>query len=564
MKRKLIFLSLALLFLFVTACSKSSEKSKNDDGTDEAFETVGVNEYGWDVPKETLKISYYAGFGDQAESDELAKPMEQFYKEKFNVEFEKIVYSVDMNERLNLMLGTGNYPEVITFMSDDMAEKFIQQGRAVELTDLIDKYAPNIKEQLGDYLNLMRNDDGKIYKLPVMWGENPNVAGWDFAVRYDWWKELGEPIYRTPEEYYQTLKKIMERHPVNEEGQKVYALSDNTQGSALYGAMLSAYGFKNGYKVDEKSGEFTHWINTPEGLEIAKYINRFYREGMLDPDFLNNKFEDWQAKVMNGRVIGNIGTWWHTWVAGQEAWAQQEGDAYNIEKRYINVTVKAPGVEQATDVASNFIGNYRVIITDKAKHPDRIMRWFNWEVSPIGTMITGYGVPGPDNVWDIVDGKWIFKDSALEYNKKNENFHAVREANGAQAYWMVTKSGWIRDERLDPRVTRVSVYDMWPINEEGDFLDEGVNLSWQYVDGKAWDSTLYTVTFKADNPISNTNQTIQDTLLSEWAKIITSASEKEAEANFLAARDKLNSLGLHDLERYVADSYKANLAKFNQ
>ena len=564
MKRKLIFLSLALLFLFVTACSKSSEKSKNDDGTDEAFETVGVNEYGWDVPKETLKISYYAGFGDQAESDELAKPMEQFYKEKFNVEFEKIVYSVDMNERLNLMLGTGNYPEVITFMSDDMAEKFIQQGRAVELTDLIDKYAPNIKEQLGDYLNLMRNDDGKIYKLPVMWGENPNVAGWDFAVRYDWWKELGEPIYRTPEEYYQTLKKIMERHPVNEEGQKVYALSDNTQGSALYGAMLSAYGFKNGYKVDEKSGEFTHWINTPEGLEIAKYINRFYREGMLDPDFLNNKFEDWQAKVMNGRVIGNIGTWWHTWVAGQEAWAQQEGDAYNIEKRYINVTVKAPGVEQATDVASNFIGNYRVIITDKAKHPDRIMRWFNWEVSPIGTMITGYGVPGPDNVWDIVDGKWIFKDSALEYNKKNENFHAVREANGAQAYWMVTKSGWIRDERMDPRVTRVSVYDMWPINEEGDFLDEGVNLSWQYVDGKAWDSTLYTVTFKADNPISNTNQTIQDTLLSEWAKIITSASEKEAEANFLAARDKLNSLGLHDLERYVADSYKANLAKFNQ
>jgi ABC-type glycerol-3-phosphate transport system substrate-binding protein len=564
MKRKLIFLSLALLFLFVTACSKSSEKSKNDDGTDEAFETVGVNEYGWDVPKETLKISYYAGFGDQAESDELAKPMAQFYKEKFNVEFEKIVYSVDMNERLNLMLGTGNYPEVITFMSDDMAEKFIQQGRAVELTDLIDKYAPNIKEQLGDYLNLMRNDDGKIYKLPVMWGENPNVAGWDFAVRYDWWKELGEPIYRTPEEYYQTLKKIMERHPVNEEGQKVYALSDNTQGSALYGAMLSAYGFKNGYKVDEKSGEFTHWINTPEGLEIAKYINRFYREGMLDPDFLNNKFEDWQAKVMNGRVIGNIGTWWHTWVAGQEAWAQQEGDAYNIEKRYINVTVKAPGVEQATDVASNFIGNYRVIITDKAKHPDRIMRWFNWEVSPIGTMITGYGVPGPDNVWDIVDGKWIFKDSALEYNKKNENFHAVREANGAQAYWMVTKSGWIRDERMDPRVTRVSVYDMWPINEEGDFLDEGVNLSWQYVDGKAWDSTLYTVTFKADNPISNTNQTIQDTLLSEWAKIITSASEKEAEANFLAARDKLNSLGLHDLERYVADSYKANLAKFNQ
>lgn len=572
MKKYLYLLLTLVLLISLIGCNTSTKtgtEEQNDNGNAQnegssAEETLGVNEYGWEVPKEPLKITYYAGFGDQAEADEGAKPMAEFYKDKFNVEIKKIVYSVDMVEKLNLMLASGDYPEVITFMDDEMAEKFIAQGRAIELTTLIDQYAPNVKEKLGKYLNLMKTEDGKIYKLPVMWGENPNVAGWDFAVRYDWWKELGSPVYQTPEEYYQTLKKIMEKHPNNAEGEKIYALSDNSQGSGLYNAMLSAYGFKNGYKVNESTGEFTHWMNTPEGLEIARYINRFYREQMLDPDFLNNKFEDWQAKVMNGRIVGNIGTWWHVWVAGQEAWAQQEGDKYNIEKRFMNVTVKDPNVEKATDVSSNFIGNLRVIITDKAKNPEQIMKWFNWELSGIGTMITGYGKPDPNNVWDIKDGQWIFKDSAMEYAKKNENFHAVREKFGAQSYWMVAPGGWLKDEHLDPRVTRVSVFDMWPVTSEGKFLDEGVNLSWANVKGESWDSTLYTVSFKADNPITNVNQTIKDTLLSEWAKIITSNSETELENNFIDAQNKLNELGLHDLEQFVAKTYKENLEKFNK
>lgn len=568
MKKFLSFILALVILVGIIGCNNNSNETvkeiKNvteDTGNGEA---LIVNKYGWEVPKEPLKITFYAGYDDQAEVDKIAKPMAKFYKDEFNVEIKKVVYSIDMNEKLNLMLASGDYPEVITNMDDEMAEKFIRQGKAIDLTSLIEEYAPNIKEKLGKYMSLLKTADGKVFKLPIAWGENPNVAGWDFGIRYDWWKEIGSPAYKTPEEYYQVVKQIMDKHPTNANGEKVYALSDNTQGSALYGAMLSAYGFKNGYKVDESAGEFTHWMNTPEGYDIAKYINRFYREGMLDPDFLNNKFEDWQAKVMNERIVGNIGTWWHLWVAGQEAWSQQEKDKYNIEKRYMNATVKAPNVENATDVASDFIGNYRVIITDKAKDPESIVKWLNWEVSGIGTMITGYGQPDPNNVWDIKDGKWMFNDSALDYVKKNDYYHAVKEKFGAQSFWMVAPGGWFKDEHLDSRVSRVSVYDMWPVTSDGKFLDKGVNLSWANVEGKSWDSTLYRVTFKADDPITNINQTIKDSLLSEWAKMITSKSESELEENFNNSRKKLNKLGLHDLEEFYATSYKANLEKLNQ
>lgn len=523
-----------------------------------------VNAYGWEVPEKPITITYYAGYGDQKEVDKLAAPLVEWYKKNFNVIIKKIVYPQDMNEKLNLMLAANNYPEVIAWMSDDMAEKFRMLGKALEITKLVDKYGSNIKRRLGKYLNLLKTDDGKLYKLPIGWGENPNPAGWDFAIRYDWWKPLKMKIYRTPEEYYNTLKAVVKAHPTNAKGQKVYALSDNSQGENLYGAMLGAYGFIQGFKVDKKTGKFTHWINTPEGLEIAKYINRFVREGLMDPDFLSNTFDTWKEKVVNERIAGNIGLWWHVWVAGNEAWGEMEKDKYNIEKTFMNVAVRAPGIKRGQDtlITSNFIGTARTIITDKCKQPENVMKWFNWECSELGTMITGHGYPDPNNIWNIVNGKWIVKDKALDYKNKNVNFHAVREKFGATQLWMVTSGGWLKDPRIDPKVTRVNTWDMWGINPDGSYKDPGVRIRWQYCDSIPYDVTLYTPVFKPEDPVTTINQTIRDTLKSEWAKIIKSKTEAECVQRFKEAQQKLNKLGLNKLEAFYKKTYDANYKKF--
>lgn len=576
--RKLLSLVLVLIMLFsAVSCSKSSDKAGKAVSEGDTGDTIGlteksgeVNQFGYEIPKETITFTVYAGYGDQAEFDEKSAWAKEFWKENFNIEFNILYYGVDMVEKLNFMLASNDYPEAITNISDEMANKFAAQGRALELTPYIEKYGPNITRRLGKYLNMYKTDDGKLYKLPKDWGETPNVAGWDAAVRYDYLIEANLPVYKTPEEYYQTLKKLLELHPTTENGEKVYALSSNDQGANFYNAMLAAYGFKNGFKVDEETGEFTHWINTPEGLEIAKYINRFYREGMIDPDYANNKFEDWQAKVANDRIIGHLGTWWHVWVAGHEYWAQMEGDDYDINKRFINVTILAPGVEKGTHLASNFLGSSRFILTDKCKQPENYIDYLNWEYSELGTFVTAFGPPSPDNVWDIdEEGNWIFKESTFDNAKKNENFHAVIEKFGAKSFWLSTSGGWMKTnevqnfDKIDKRLTRVSTWDYWPINEDGTFMDEGVQICWENVTQPAWDSTLYTVTFDPEDPITQVNQTIRDTLPSEWAKIMEAATEEACEEAFMAAREKLNSLGLHDLEKFYAESYQKNKAKFD-
>ena len=73
--------------------------------------------------------------------------------------------------------------------------------------------------------------------------------------------------------------------------------------------MLGAYGFVNEYQHDEGSGTFTHWINTEDGLEIAKFVNKLWRENMIDPDFLSVDYETLMTKMQNEQILANFGTW---------------------------------------------------------------------------------------------------------------------------------------------------------------------------------------------------------------------------------------------------------------
>lgn len=221
--------------------------------------TVDPADLNWEKPEETINISVYAGEGDQEEflADENGGKavMDEWLLENLNVTFDWQYMTGDMTERLNLMLADNSYPSVITNMPDDMAEKFIAQGKAVDLTEYLDDM-PNLTRRMGDYINMLKDDEGHIYKLSTLWGENPNVAGLDFGVRWDYYLELGEEkMYETPQEYIEVMKKILANHPTNDAGQTTYAFTSDNQGKSFLNAMLGAYGFINGYKLNEETGE---------------------------------------------------------------------------------------------------------------------------------------------------------------------------------------------------------------------------------------------------------------------------------------------------------------------
>lgn len=595
MKKKVLSCLLALsMVASLVACgneaapteSKAPETSKEEAKPSEpaaAPEEVGESvvldnglDIGWVKPAETIKISVYAGEGDQEEflADEKGGKavMDAWLLENMNVEFDWQYMTGDMTERLNLMLASGDYPAVITNMSDDMANKFIAQGKAVDLTPYIDQL-PNLTRRMGNYVNMLKDEDGNLYKLATLWGDNPNVAGYDFGVRYDYWLELGEEkMYETPQEYIEVMKKILANHPTNESGQKTYAFTSDNDGQSFLNAMLAAYGFVSGYKVGA-DGTMAHWLNTEEGLEIAKLVNQMYREELIDPDFQSVDYETYISKQSSGQVLGNFGTWWYAWVSGHQTWAVNEGDSYDINKRFANVSCHGEGVamDETSLLTSNFLGSYRMIITDKATDEEvaAIVKYLNWEASEVGTFIMGFGAPSEANVWDVAaDGTWLFDDAIMDVDLKDTTYHAVKDAN-ATAYWLAINAQWLRDDeygdftQIDPRVDRVSVYDYWPVDPEtGAFSNEGVNICWGYYTAPSRDISMFATSFDANDPITTTKQIITDTINTAWTEIIMAESEEDCVAIFETTRDNCNVMGLEELTAYYAASYDKNVAKF--
>lgn len=576
-RKKLTALALATVMLAGGLAGCKGGKTPESPAAYSADLTGEENEWGWVKPEETLVLDVYAGEGDQEkyEKDEFGgkATVDAWYLENLNVKFNRQVYSTAMDEKLNLMLANGDYPAIITNMTDEMADKFIAQGKAVDLTELIEKYGDNITRRYGDYLNMLRDKDGKIYKLATLYGDNPNVAGYDFGIRYDMWKELGESkIYETPEGYFNVLERVLKNHPTNANGQKTYAASSTDKGQNFLKAMLAAYGFIGDYKVDESTGEMTHWLNTEEGLEISKFVNKMYRNDMIDPDFLSTDYETLMSKMQTEQVLGNFGTWWYGWTGGHQVWATQDPENFYVEKRFANVSVHAEDIsmDDTTLLTSNFLGKYRMIITDKCENPAMVVRYLNWENSELGNFIAGWGPPSEKNVWDIAeDGTWKVVDDILSVDTKEDSFHHVRdEQNGANSECIAVNGQWLKTtdyqnfDKIDPRIDRVSIYDYWPVNEDGSFSDEGINLSWGFYTAQAKDTGMYNVSFDPNDEITITNQTIKDMIETEWARILTASSEEECETLFNEAKDKCNAIGLLELTEYNKAQHEADVAKF--
>ena len=601
LKKALALGMAAAMALSMTACigsgdSSSGSSSGGGEGsgaTPTDVELTGeVNKYGWEVPKETIKFSYYyAGDNtlDQAEEDERLQQVADVLKDEFNVEIERIVYKQDATERLNLMLAGNEYPDVIVGMPDDMAETFIDQDRALELTPYLEKYGQNLIDGFGDYLNLLKDDDGNLYKLAYSWGHTTDVMGRDFSIRYDLLQEAGLPMYDSFESYYETVKKLVELNPTNEQGEKTYGFTAfSEKGEEFYKtplAYMGLYGVSSGtntsggtithYYKQNDDGSITHWVDTEEGLEVAKYINRFWREGLIDPDFQTKDYDSALAFMSNERVVGNIGTWWHSYVGGHQVWQSTEED-WTIDKRMQCVTFEETDATPAL-ISDNFIRTTRNIITDKCDNPEEVMLFWNWECTPMGVAFTSMGPEGEGRPWSIDEDGNCKVNDWYWYGKDGDNtflWDNWENEMGGGNYWMAAP-GYTPENRVDDPsegwADPVAAVNEWDLVPNFDEMDQSrlapgqqiQKLNQETSKAYVWDQTLWTISFSPDDPEKIINQDIADHISSAWVEIVMADTEEECVELFEQMREDLHSMGLDDLVAYQQETLEKNTAKFN-
>jgi len=559
------FLAAAMTVTLLSGC-KSSKDSSGGTSTQDTTSTKTstsdsstsdtsskVNEFGWEIPEKTIKIDFYAGQDNPDTVAENSEKKRQWLLDNFNVELNKIVYDTDMDERLNLMLVSNDYPDVITGMTALQAATWAEQGRAVELTELVDNYGPNLKKAMGKYLNRYKNENGELYSLGSQWG----IGGWtDYApqVRYDWWQEAGTPDVSTTDKYFEVLKQLVETHPTNDAGEKTYAFgfwkNNNT-----YLNFLGMWGLKRGWEITDDN-EFIHWVNTDEGLEMTKYVNQFYRAGLIDPDSFTMTMEEWGAKLTNQRYAGFVGAWWPTGTYGHEMWVKTV-ENYNEDMFVTHVNVKAPGVEKTTFNPKSSLGS-RMIITDKAKNPEDIMKWLDFENTDLGIKIIGWGIPNEeDSTWtyDPATGKWEITEKyaiPLSGDTSKCDWDTMEKMGGQ--YGLLISAGLVMSDGtygwLDQNFSDKSKLKKL-MNE---------NLAESIFDFSAY----YAITLPPDSEVASINQLVTDIVNTGWVQAVMAETEEECVARYMEMKSQVVNAGVDKLEDFYTENYRKNLETWGE
>lgn len=512
------------------------------------------NLYGWTVPDKTINIEFYAGQESPDDCKRYSAKMEEYLLKNFNVKLKKTVYDEDMTERLNLMLSSGDYPECIIGMNWLDAQKWVDQEKALDLSEYVKSDAPDLQSRMGNYLKRYYNGDGKLYWLAQDWG----MGDWaDYApqIRYDWYKEAGSPDVSTPEAFYKVIKEIAAKHPQNQKGEKTYALGmwkiTDTTAESFINTFGGMWGLKHGWKIDSNNN-VKEWINTDEGLKMAEYVNQIYRDGMMDPDSFTMTRDEWGAKVSDQRYSGFVGSWWPTGTYGHEVWINKVKD-YKEDMRYVHFNVTAPGVEQSTFNAKNAMGN-AVILTDKCKNPGDYVKWFDFENTALGTKLMCWGIPNEaDSIWTLdQSGKWSYKaDKVKQITTDTATFN------------------WEGNQKLGGQCE-----DMMTAGESN--MQDGSNIwfdqsnkdKWKLLKDKNLKGSIYdftamlSITIPTDDTITSVNQQVTDIVVDAWAKAVTAKSKAECDGVIQQARTAAASAGIGQVETYYSEQYQANVKKF--
>ncbi|WP_312372480.1 ABC transporter substrate-binding protein [Lachnoclostridium sp.] len=211
-------------------------------------------------------------------------------------------------EQKNIALVGGEYPDLIlradtSSITDE--ETYGPQGVFLDLTDLIDKYAPNIKallQERPDIKAAITSMDGKIYGLPYAF-QTATTQGHTGFFDSKWMDNVGiTKVPETTDELYDMLVKFKEMD-ANGNGDPNDEIPFSCSGlnTTIRRLLIPAFtGTAEGLGFDIKNGEVVYAPALPEYKEFLIYANKLYSEGLLDPEFSTQTSQQWQAKVKAG------------------------------------------------------------------------------------------------------------------------------------------------------------------------------------------------------------------------------------------------------------------------
>lgn len=328
------------------------------------------------------------------------------------------------NDRISLMAASGDYPDLI-FPKGNLT-RLVDAGAMIDLTDLIEEHAPNLKKIYGEHFNRLKysNDDPSIYWIPT----NGAIDQVSFdatngtAIQHRVVKELGYPEIKTLNDFEKVLREYYKKHPTTDDGQPTIPMTLSADGwrrmiTVTDPAVMSTGGPGDGeYFINPDTYEAILHYKRPEEKEYFRWLNKMYNEGLLDKDSFVQKDDQYKSKIASGRVLSLLDP---SWGFSDAENALKSAGKDDITYGFYPVTLDDNF--QRKDFQNIGFDGYGIGITVDCEDPVRAIKFLDWMSSEEGQVLRNWGVEGEQ--YNVEDGvRTIPADVQERKNKDNNTF----------------------------------------------------------------------------------------------------------------------------------------------
>ena len=217
-----------------------------------------------------------------------------------NLDIDVPVTPEDAQTRLNLMLSSNNFPDIIMMQNGEHFRKLINKGALLPLDKLINEHGHNIKENITyDYLEgYCTGDDGKIYGLPNGFSPEGNefsIESSGMLVLEKIYNKMGSPEIETIDDLYNYLLAVRDSKILDKKGGQVIPAYFDRPAEILAGSYGVRYvNFFGGSYVYNEDGKLEHVLRNPQMENVFMFANRIFRKKitmslmLLRKDFLRH------------------------------------------------------------------------------------------------------------------------------------------------------------------------------------------------------------------------------------------------------------------------------------
>ena len=455
------------------------------------------------------------------------------------------------------MIANDEYPDLIYAKAN--ATDLYAAGALIDMTDLIEKYGPNIKKMYGDELEKLQwsKDDPGIYQLSYA-GVNQKTltTGGNCQIQ---WAALKENDYKYPktiDEYEKMIKSYLAAHPKTEDGLDMIGITMSAADWHWLITLSNPAGFiadaapDNGqWLIDD---DYTVHLKTvtPEEKEYFRWLCRMYNEGILDPNFATQTDDDYIAKVASGRVVALTDSEWH--YSQCETALMADG---KVDQTYVGlpVTLREDQVCKSLLYQGTTVG-YGMAITKSCEDPVRAIKFMDYLCSDEGQILYHWGIEG-ENYFLDENGKPYRTDEEVAKAQSDPDYHKNTGIDNYTGFPIYGAGSYTEDGFPYTPTTKESVIANYNEAEKAGCEAMGIEmLTDMFPQPEEFELLPYSALWAYQQPQELTEQqnTISDI---SWPGLVkcVSGTEEEFDANWDNLVNELEENGLADTEKAVTE-----------